>query len=471
MKRTLLCVIILTIALTSVLIGQTKWDTLAAFGTRTAFQSRDVVYLPSGVIWVQGANAPYDGSNFILLSTDNGTTWTKRAVVDNATVTSQMLTISAIDANTCIAGLTTGEIFRTTNGGVKWDTVMAQYDISESGLAFIDGIKFLSSSIAIAYGDADNNGTFIGRSTDAGATWTRATNLPDSSKRVQWFAGSVTYGQAMDVYNNTVWCAEYYGANKRPFILKSTDAGVTWTDFPISLPGGIAQDYYLRSINFKDENVGFGVIRQVTSSSTTGNYLVKTTDGGTTWSDTISVNPGANHADNKVMSAKWIRGTNTVIAVGYGLLGAKAWISTDDGSTWNTMNAPLGPNANADLRNIAFVSATQGMAVGNLNDALYHQTTAVNNGSDVPSGYALAQNYPNPFNPSTIIEYSVPSAGHVELRVFDLLGRTVATLVNGDLSAGTHRVTFNATGLPSGTYFYSMHAGSFSATKALVLVK
>ncbi|HEY6951632.1 MAG TPA: T9SS type A sorting domain-containing protein, partial [Bacteroidota bacterium] len=277
------------------------------------------------------------------------------------------------------------------------------------------------------------------------------------------------YGSAMDVYNNTIWCAEYYGSGKRPFILKSTDAGVTWTDFPIALPGGEVNDYYLRSINFKDANTGMGVIRQV-GASTTANYLVKTTDGGATWSDTISVAPGISHDSAKVMAAKWIRGTSTVIATGYAGNWPKAWKSTDDGTTWTSLDCPPTVSG-ADLKCSAFIGTT-GFFVGNKAAFMMTNVTAVDKpGYNVPAGYSLEQNYPNPFNPSTTIPYTLAKAGNVQIKVVDLLGRTVATLVDGHQSAGPHTVSFNATTLSSGVYFYSIKSGEFSKTKSLLLLK
>ena len=88
-----------------------------------------------------------------------------------------------------------------------------------------------------------------------------------------------------------------------------------------------------------------------------------------------------------------------------------------------------------------------------------------------PSGYELAQSYPNPFNPQTRIEYTLPLASHVDLTVFDLLGRKIETLVSQAQPAGTHAVVFNASELPNGTYVYRLTAGAFSETKAMVLVK
>ncbi|MGD0339767.1 MAG: T9SS type A sorting domain-containing protein [Bacteroidota bacterium] len=91
--------------------------------------------------------------------------------------------------------------------------------------------------------------------------------------------------------------------------------------------------------------------------------------------------------------------------------------------------------------------------------------------SNIPAEYGLFQNYPNPFNPSTVISYQLPVTGFVALKVYDVLGREVETLVNERQNAGSHSVTFNANNLPSGVYFYRMQAGSYSETKKLILLR
>jgi hypothetical protein len=88
-----------------------------------------------------------------------------------------------------------------------------------------------------------------------------------------------------------------------------------------------------------------------------------------------------------------------------------------------------------------------------------------------PLTYRLEQNYPNPFNPTTKIEYSIPTQAPVELKVYNLVGQEVATLVNEVQKAGAHYVKFNATNLASGMYFYRISAGDFSSVKKMVLVK
>lgn len=89
----------------------------------------------------------------------------------------------------------------------------------------------------------------------------------------------------------------------------------------------------------------------------------------------------------------------------------------------------------------------------------------------VPTGFSLAQNYPNPFNPSTVIRYSIPQAAFVTLKVYNSLGQEVAVLVNAEQAAKTHEVTFDASKLSSGIYFYTVKAGNFVSTKKMMLIK
>ena len=89
----------------------------------------------------------------------------------------------------------------------------------------------------------------------------------------------------------------------------------------------------------------------------------------------------------------------------------------------------------------------------------------------VPSTFALHQNYPNPFNPSTTISYTLPVQSFVTLKVFNVLGQEVATLVNGIESPGSKSVRFDGGRLPSGVYFYRLQAGSYSGTRMLLIVK
>ncbi len=98
-------------------------------------------------------------------------------------------------------------------------------------------------------------------------------------------------------------------------------------------------------------------------------------------------------------------------------------------------------------------------------------TGVVDQGGVRPGGFQLFQNYPNPFNPSTRIGYTLSGSGLVSLKVFDLLGREMATLVDGEQEAGSRVVEFDASQLPSGMYFYRLETGSFAETRKMIILK
>ncbi len=129
-------------------------------------------------------------------------------------------------------------------------------------------------------------------------------------------------------------------------------------------------------------------------------------------------------------------------------------------------NATLGTSPNPDASDPIWVPAN--ILILGVKDG--------NNKNLIPNDYKLSQNYPNPFNPSTTIEYSIPTAGtslmkFVQLKIYDILGREVATLVNEEKPAGKYSVNFDASKLSSGIYFYRIKAGSFISVKKMILMK
>jgi hypothetical protein len=89
----------------------------------------------------------------------------------------------------------------------------------------------------------------------------------------------------------------------------------------------------------------------------------------------------------------------------------------------------------------------------------------------LPSTFALGQNYPNPFNPATVIKYQLPNSSNVIIKVFDILGKEVSTLVNERIEAGYHQVEFNGGNLASGLYLYKIEADGFTEVKKMMLIK
>lgn len=102
---------------------------------------------------------------------------------------------------------------------------------------------------------------------------------------------------------------------------------------------------------------------------------------------------------------------------------------------------------------------------------IFTETTTSIRQDEISAEYNLYQNYPNPFNPTTKIKYSIPHAGLVSIKVFDLLGSEIATLVNEEKQTGNYEIEFNASNLASGVYIYKMQVGNFFNAKKFILMK
>lgn len=133
------------------------------------------------------------------------------------------------------------------------------------------------------------------------------------------------------------------------------------------------------------------------------------------------------------------------------------------------------------LGNIWILTQTEGITVHNPNGVTGFEcvdrtlqtgiTGITQNTTPVVEDFSLRQNYPNPFNPSTTISFSLPQSSFITLKVYNLLGEEVAALMETEHQAGNHSIDWNASGLPSGVYLYKLHAGSFTETKKMILMK
>jgi hypothetical protein len=300
-------------------------------------------YLAPSTVLFSGYSSTAD---YLWRSYDNGGSWTRLAPPSN----NKGIVFAARDSNLVLVGTFGGTMLRTTNAGVKWDTVYQHTD-------YIDGVVFVGPDTAIAVGDMDASGPLLIRSTNAGATWTRQP-LPSAADSAMAYAYA-TYRQAIAVYNRTVWIT-LYKSGSAPRIIKSTDAGATWTSTAVNLIGGTANNYYMRSINFINDSIGFVVGRQVTSSSSTANYVQRSSDGGATWSDTLSLQPGA-HTDALARSVKGIPGTNKVLVAGAGTTSGKIWLSEDLGLTFSPVTLA---SVGSALTNLAILDSAHMFAIG-----------------------------------------------------------------------------------------------------------
>ncbi len=154
--------------------------------------------------------------------------------------------------------------------------------------------------------------------------------------------------------------------------------------------------------------------------------------------------------------------------------------TTNAGAAWDTLQNYL--TLNEVLKNIEFFNSN--ISYGISSNHIYYTNdgwvtysivdsivTNVESQQSVPTQFTLYQNYPNPFNPTTVISYQLPVSSNVSIKVYDLLGREVAVLVDEYKSAGRYKVEFNAFSLASGVYYYQLKSGSFINSKKMILMR
>ncbi|MFQ3598265.1 MAG: T9SS type A sorting domain-containing protein [Chloroherpetonaceae bacterium] len=149
---------------------------------------------------------------------------------------------------------------------------------------------------------------------------------------------------------------------------------------------------------------------------------------------------------------------------------------SNDQANWTVLGFVRGAGTTTEAQSYTFTDAqAAGRVFYRLKqidfDGQFEYSNVIEVNAGLPKQFVLEQNYPNPFNPTTSVAYQLPTAGNVSLKVFDMLGKEVATLVNGRQEAGAYTINFNANQLSSGVYFYRLQAGNFVQTRKMMLVK
>lgn len=199
--------------------------------------------------------------------------------------------------------------------------------------------------------------------------------------------------------------------------------------------------------------------------------LYSTTNGGINW---VRRNELSNYSYRRIMFVNL--NTGYMLAHDWIIYINKLAKTTDGGLNWVIHNL----NYNTNFSKLFFSSINTGWAVGDSGVILKSTNGGVTIGvnqisTEIPQSFSLHQNYPNPFNPAAKIRFEIPVGNgrdrSVKLNVFDILGKEVTVLVNEELNPGVYEVDFDGTNLPSGIYYYSLSAGSFTQTKKMVLIK
>jgi hypothetical protein len=423
---------------------------------------------------------------FLLIHLNNfviAQNWVKVTSVNNAGLTPS---ISVVNSNVAwIAGGSTGNpvVYRTTDGGQSWHTMTTVGTLNK-----FDCIWAISSSMA-----------YIGE----GFINSYARLYKLSSDLMGWNLVLQT-GQNDGSFNNLVFSRENpnIGGVLADEIFITTNGGINWvlrstgvvgvsssqnslmliddTFFGFGLKNGSARirmtangganfvtkalniaGHYTSGFTFKSNKL---IGLAATSSSMP--YLSRTSDGGETWSP-VDIGPGL--AGNVFI--KWIPGTIVVY-----ILGSNGAVkrSVDDGLTWTSMETANVTDINHfdfnKVNNIicGYAVSSNGSVIKLVDSVLIHLTNTYLGNSNLSSEYKLHQNYPNPFNPVTSIAYDIPLNSMVNLKVFDILGREVAVLVNENKVAGKYNVTFNADKFTSGIYICKLNVISKDFYKTFV---
>ncbi|MBS1493235.1 MAG: T9SS type A sorting domain-containing protein [Bacteroidetes bacterium] len=368
---------------------------------------RRVQFVNSLTGWACGGNGT------LIKTTNGGNNW---SVVSNGT-TSFLTCIYFIDENTGWIGSEDAVVKKTTNGGVSWYSApILTNDFSADFFFLNDQTGYITSH--------DNK---IHKTTNGGLSW----NLINSS--------SFAYGQ-IQFFN------EMTGYVVAPsYFAKSIDGGLNWTR---TLYDGV--------------NQAMTFINQQTGWITGTNSIRKTTDGGDTWINYAIPMTFPYALKFYTPSMGWCvgaSGSNAVICR-----------TINGGETWVVQKTEL----NNVYYDISFINSNSGWVSGN---SIISSTTngallSVNQiSSSVPDKFSLKQNYPNPFNPETKISFDVKNSTFASLKIFDMTGKEVKTLVNENISAGSYEINFNASELNSGVYFYTLKTNEFTETKKMMLVK
>jgi len=197
-----------------------------------------------------------------------------------------------------------------------------------------------------------------------------------------------------------------------------------------------------------------------------GSSYVKTTNSGTNWLyDTLGVFGVARAIDFRTANEGWIA------------IGDKFSFTLDTGNSWRSTYTP----DSLRIQDLCFTDSLFGWAVGDNGTILKYDATIVsveNLNESLPAlSFSLSQNYPNPFNPNTIIYYELHSQNkyyntdNVSLKVYNILGAEVATLVNKYQIPGIYKIDFDGSNFPNGVYFYELKVGEFSQVRKMLLLK
>lgn len=391
-------------------------------------QLSTVKAVSDSICWMGG------GLGTICRTTNGGANWID-ANPSPSFLSAAILNIEALDGNRAwVAASTTNGgttfIYRTTNGGLNWQNVYS------SSQTMIFGIKMINATSGFAFGNPSSNVWQMLVTVNGGQSWSLSPNAPPSQNIIE-----TCLPNSFQVALPNIW----WGTSITT-VYRSTNSGLNFTSHEANVSG-----IYIQAIHYNSPELGL-------SSSIS---MSKSTNGG------------INYAGLPVPGAGNIEGIEGEGNNFWFVRGTGIYMSTNSGSSWTQVYTAAQSLLHMDFPD-GVTGCQTGWAVG-YGGVVYKLTSSVTGvnllNSEVPVNYELSQNYPNPFNPQTVINFSIPTAGFTELKIYDILGNEVAKIVSGEVSAGNYSVNFTPSNIAGGVYFYTLTSGSFIQTKKMLIVK
>lgn len=406
----------------------TVWSDMNHYISTLQYQSAD--YDPTNLLLFQGGTQ----DNNKQYTTNGGSQWIQRTTGDGG-----YTIVDPVNTNYIYGQYVQGSIQRSANSGLSFSNFTPS---GSSGGLFYNPYEMAPG---------DHNTIVFGRA-DIWKT-TNAQTATTSSGWTQIATTTVVGGNVSAIGISSTNTNKIYIGTSNGKILTTVDNGANWTT---QTGFSYVSDFAVDNTN---DNVCYATI-----TGTGGIHVWKTVNGGTNWTNITGNLP--NIAANSVV----LRTTAPrMVFVGTDI---GIFQSTNEGVNWISFNNGFPAVQVYDMKYkqtvglILVATHGRGCWTFDLNSSL-----GIDPFGQIPSEYKLAQNYPNPFNPSTNIEFDIAKYGFVNLDVFDVSGRTVATLVNTNMNAGHYQIKWDASQFSSGLYFYRIETNGFKDVKKMMVVK
>ncbi|MDQ3020806.1 MAG: T9SS type A sorting domain-containing protein [Bacteroidota bacterium] len=367
----------------------------------------------------------------VYKTTNDGTNWTFSGL------SGKRVSYLTVAPNGDIYGLSNTQSFsfihRSTDNGITWtDVYTGSYPLNFAGNGSIvfpsDGS--IVAAFAVTVGPLIGNvATFVFKSTNGGNDWFQTQVIG---------AGFVGGMVITSDGKNFTW-------NFSAGVVYSTNNGNSFTNLATFPP------IYIKTILYASHNT-------IYVSDAYG--LNRSTDNGLTFTDIGS------HSAGVSLRAACLNSSEDLFV---SLDNRNVFHSTNRGDNWTQVNDGL--PTDTYIYSFTLCDGTIFAGTNNSGVYVYDDLSSISSSNNFVNDFKLYQNYPNPFNPNTVISYRLAVSGFAALKVIDVLGKEVVTLVNQKQDAGNYEVEFNGQDLPSGIYYYKIQTNNFTSTKKMLLVK